>query len=132
MRNRSAGRLLSSREEFTGPAHLAAHSMLTGYALRTWRLGSQLTLAEAARALGCTDGHLSRVERGVRLGPTPEHAAASIGVTVGEFLLPCRVCAWNPTRQFLAARGYCPQCGTGQSAPQVAAEIVSWLVRGGS
>jgi Helix-turn-helix domain len=125
-------RQVSPREEFTGPAHMAAMLMLSGYALRTWRHGGRLTLAEAARALGCTDGHLSRVERGIRLGPTPEHAARALGMTVEEFLEPCRACGWNPSRRFLERNGCCPSCGTGQSAAHVAAEIVSWMTRGGS
>jgi transcriptional regulator with XRE-family HTH domain len=122
----STARKTSAREEFTGPAHLAAMLMLSGYALRTWRARYGSTLAEMAARLGCTDGHLSRVERGTRLGPTPEHAARALGMTVAEFLEPCRRCEWTPYD------GTCPECGTSQSAGQVAAEIVSWLVRGGS
>lgn len=119
-------RQVSVREEFTGPGHLAAVSVLTGYALRTWRARWGLTLAEMAKSLSCTDGHLSRVERGVRLGPTPEHAARALGMTVPEFLSPCSLCHWSPPE----GKG-CPGCGTSQTAEQLAAEIVSWVVWGG-
>lgn len=119
-------RQVSPREEFSGPAHLGAVSMLTGYALRTWRARQGVTLAEMARALGITDGHLSRVERGVRLGPTPEHAARALGMTVPEFLAPCPDCGWSPP-----TGSVCGLCGTAQSAHQVADEIVSWITRGG-
>lgn len=119
-------RQVSPREEFSGPAHLGAVSMLTGYALRTWRARQGVTLAEMARALDCTDGHLSRVERGARLGPTPGHAAAALGIPATQFLIPCPHCHWNP-----ADGSACEFCGTAQSARQVADEIVSWITRGG-
>jgi hypothetical protein len=118
-------RQVSTREEFTGPAHLAAGAVLVGYALRTWRARNGATLAVAARALGCTDGHLSRVERGVRMGPTPAHTAQALGVDPGFLMTPCPACGWNPRQ------GGCRTCGTAQSARQLAAEIVSWIVRGG-
>jgi transcriptional regulator with XRE-family HTH domain len=120
-------RQVSTREDFTGPAHLAAHVMLTGYALRTWRVRKGLTLAQMGLLLGCTDGHLSRVERGVRVGPTPAHIAAALGMTEEEFLAPCGGCGWNPPEGTV-----CPGCGTAQSAVRLAEEIVSWLLRGGS
>jgi transcriptional regulator with XRE-family HTH domain len=119
-------RQVSTREEFTGPGHLAALSMLSGYALRTWRARWGLTLAGMAARLGVTEGHLSRVERGVRLGPTPEHAARALGMTVPEFVAPCPECGWSPP-----AGGFCEFCGTAQSAHQLAEEIVSWITRGG-
>lgn len=116
----------SRREEFSGPAHLAAMSMLTGYALCTWRTRTGLSLEQAGKILGCTGGHLSRVERGLRIGPTPEHAAEKLGVTVGEFLTPCAGCGWDPPEGTT-----CAGCGTSQTAEQLAAEIVSWVVWGG-
>jgi transcriptional regulator with XRE-family HTH domain len=122
-----AARKESSREEFTGPAHMAAMLTLSGYALRTWRLREGLTLEAAGKVLGCSSGHLSRIERGARLGPTPEHCAKAIGVTVEEFLAPCPACGWDPPDRWA-----CPDCGTVQSAAQVAAEIASWITRAGS
>lgn len=118
---------MSTREEFTGPAHIAAMMLLSGYALRTWRLREGLTLEEAGAVLGCTGGHLSRIERGARIGPTPEHCAKAIGITAEEFLAPCPTCGWDPPERFA-----CPDCGTAQSAARVAAEIVSWIAKGGS
>jgi len=126
VKGRTTARTASPREPFTGPAHMAASFMITGYALRTWRYGAGLNLTQAAARLGMSLSHLSRIERGLRLGPTPEHAAGLLGISVEELTTPCGRCGWTPRS------GTCPECGTSQSAEQVAAEIVSWLVRGGS
>lgn len=114
------------REDFTGPAHLASSVMIVSYALRTYRLREGLTLEQMGARLGRTGGHLSRVERGVRLGPDPAHAAERLGISVAELLRPCEECGWDPGEGTV-----CWACECAQPAARLAAEIVSWVTAGG-
>ena len=114
------------REDFTGPAHLAASVMIVSYALRTFRLREGMTLEQMGARLGRTGGHLSRVERGLRLGPDPAWAAGKLGVSVRRLLEPCEECGWDP-----AEGAVCPVCECAQPAARIAAEVISWVTAGG-
>ena len=82
------------------------------YGLRRARLERHMTLETAARKLGWSPSHLSRVERGQR-GADPAAVSAALGIPASDLLRTCPRCL--PQRP---APGYqCTECGTITPAP---------------
>lgn len=99
-----SGTVYQCMEQPAGHVHLDAGQNLVRRGMRRIRYERGWSTAYAARLFGWTTGHLSRVERGVRVPPDAAVAAKALGVTPRYLTAPCGHCHYQPPPGFICAR----------------------------
>lgn len=83
-------------EEFHDFPDMITKLVYTARGLKRIRTERGLTLAEMGSLLGCSQSHLSRIEKGHRLPFSPGYASRQLGITAEVLLATCSRCNYSP------------------------------------